>query len=67
MTGMAFGAGSAVAHEAVRGIMGGGHGHGYGGQGGYPPAQGGGYPQGYGDPNAMAPAQGAPVYAAGGQ
>ncbi len=24
MTGMAFGAGSAVAHEAVRGIMGGG-------------------------------------------
>ena len=30
MTGMAFGAGSAVAHEAVRGMMGGGHG-GHGG------------------------------------
>jgi hypothetical protein len=30
MTGMAFGAGSAVAHEAVRGIMGGGS---HGGQG----------------------------------
>jgi hypothetical protein len=28
MTGMAFGAGSAVAHEAVRGIIGGGSGHG---------------------------------------
>ena len=28
MTGMAFGAGSEVAHQAVRGIMGGGSGHG---------------------------------------
>ncbi len=34
MTGAAIGVGSAVAHEAVRGIMGGGsHGH----QQGYPP------------------------------
>ena len=28
MTGMAFGAGSEVAHQAVRGIMGSGSGHG---------------------------------------
>jgi hypothetical protein len=28
MTGMAFGAGSEVAHQAVRGIMGGGNSHG---------------------------------------
>ena len=32
MTGMAFGAGSEVAHQAVRGVMGGGSGHGSGGQ-----------------------------------
>ena len=30
MTGMAFGAGSAIAHEAVRGVMGSGSGHGQG-------------------------------------
>ena len=28
MTGMAFGAGSEIAHQAVRGVMGGGSGHG---------------------------------------
>ena len=28
VTGMAFGAGSEIAHQAVRGIMGGGSGHG---------------------------------------
>jgi hypothetical protein len=28
VTGMAFGAGSAIAHEAVRSVIGGGHGHG---------------------------------------
>ena len=38
-TGMAMGAGSAIAHEAVRGIMGGG-GHSHGGQQ-MAPAQGG--------------------------
>ncbi len=75
MTGMAFGAGSAVAHEAVRGIMGGGHHHGgYGG--GYGPGYGGAPPQGgypapvqggYADPG-MAPVQAAaPMYAAGAQ
>jgi hypothetical protein len=33
MTGMAFGAGSEIAHQAVRGVMGSGSG-GHGGQGG---------------------------------
>ena len=33
MTGMAFGAGSEVAHQAVRSVMGGGGGHGSGGNG----------------------------------
>ena len=36
MTGMAFGAGSEIAHQAVRGMMGGGSGH-----GGQAPAEGG--------------------------
>ena len=45
MTGMAFGAGSAVAHKAVDGLMGGGHGGAQGAPGeGY---QEGGAPAGY--------------------
>lgn len=49
MTGMAFGAGSAVAHEAVRGMMGSGGGHG---------AQG----QGYAEPQQQQPAMAAEQY-----
>merc|ERR1712156_618424 len=39
-TGMAFGAGSEIAHQGVRAMMGGGSGHGSGGhEGGHEPAQ----------------------------
>ena len=39
-TGMAFGAGSEIAHQGVRAMMGGGGGHGGGGhEGGHEPAQ----------------------------
>ena len=51
-TGMAFGAGSAIAHQGVNAVMGGGSGH--GGQEGnsQAPAEGGqgGYAQDYNEP-----------------
>ena len=55
-TGMAFGAGSEIAHQGVRAMMGGGSGHGQapaeGGQGGgyaQDGQGGGGYAQDYGE------------------
>ena len=54
-TGMAFGAGSEIAHQGVRAMMGGGSGHGGGGEhGGQAPAEGGSYGgQGYADEGQM--------------
>lgn len=66
-TGMAFGAGSEIAHQGVRAMMGGGSGHGgqgqapaEGGQGGYAEGGQGGYAQDYGEPQQQQMAQAQP-------